>query len=135
MSKKPDDFEDKFYQLRSEMEMCSSSLSKDIAFLHETLNTPEWIKTTAVALIFAVFGQTVIAVWWASQISSGQAAMSSQVKENTQFRIEWRETHGQTLAALQRLDINVNYLKNEVSKVVDKQSSHFKDINQIYNEE
>lgn len=135
MSKKPDDFEDKFYQLRSEMEMCSSTLSKDIAYLHEAVNTPEWVKTTAVALMFAVFGQTVVAVWWASQISSGQAEMANQVKENTHFRIEWRETHGKTLAALQRLDINVNYLKNEVGKVVDKQLTHFKDINNIYNED
>jgi len=129
------DLEDDFRKLRSDMDMCSASLSKDIQHLNSTMETPEWIKTTAVALIFAVFGQTVVAVWWASQISAGQAAMSSQVASNTEFRIDWRETHGKTLGALQRLDINVNYLKNEVAGIISKQSTHFKDINQIYNEE
>lgn len=78
-----------------------------VALKNRELELPGWLRSTAVSILFAVFAQTITAVWWASNITTKQGILEAQVNTNTDFRIGWHEKHREVMSALQRLEIKL----------------------------
>jgi hypothetical protein len=93
--------------LKKDMSACQASIRQDILHLRETRSElPNWLKNSAVGIIFAIFTQTVASVWWASQISAGQENMYNDVAENTAFRVGWPEKHQEVMLKLTEISID-----------------------------
>ena len=80
---------------------------------NKELQLPDWVRTTAIALLFAVFAQTVTAVWWASNISTKQEVLESRINTNTSFRQGWHEKHSEVMSSLQRLEIKLEQIEKD----------------------
>lgn len=129
--------------LKRDMSSCQKGLAKEI----ETLKTreqdlPDWIKNAAGAIILAIFAQTISTVWWASELSAKQSTLTVAVAKNTKFIDNWPSMHNEVMIGLTELKTDSRHmkqmlseLKNENLEIKAKQYGHFKDINNIYNEE
>ncbi|MCS5550432.1 MAG: hypothetical protein NZ811_02825 [Gammaproteobacteria bacterium] len=80
---------------------------------NKELQLPDWVRTTAIALLFAVFAQTVTAVWWASNISTKQEVLEARINTNTSFRMGWHEKHAEVMSSLQRLEIKLEQIERD----------------------
>lgn len=125
------------------MSSCQQGLAKDMdALKNKEADLPSWIKNAAGAIILAIFAQTVSTVWWASEISAKQASMQFQVNKNTQFIEAWPAMHNEVMIGLAEIKKDSDHmtemlhaLKAENADIKSKQFTHFKDINNIYNEQ
>jgi ABC-type proline/glycine betaine transport system substrate-binding protein len=89
-------------------------IKADLATLkNRELELPEWVRTTAVAILFAVFAQTITAVWWASNISTKQEVLESRVDVNTDFRLGWHDKHREVMSSLQRVEIKLENIEKD----------------------
>jgi hypothetical protein len=129
--------------LKRDMSACQSALHKDIELLKSTkAELPSWLKNSAVGMILAIFAQTVSTVWWASELSTKQQNIQVQVTKNTAFIDAWPAMHNEVMIGLAELKKDSDHmtemlrdLKAEYADIKSKQFTHFKDINNIYNED
>jgi hypothetical protein len=107
--------------LKKDMSACQASLKQDILHLKDTrAELPQWLKSSAVAIVFAIFSQTIASVWWASQITAGQNNMSLQVEANTQFRLGWPQKHREVMIKLTEITVdnkNIKSMLHDIKKV------------------
>jgi hypothetical protein len=128
--------------LKRDMTSCQAALHKDIEFLKlRDPQLPKWLKNAAGAVVIAIFAQTVSTVWWASELSTRQEAMQIQTDKNTAFIDAWPSMHQEVMVGLAEIKAEsrhmkemLNSLKEENATIKAKQFTHFKDINNIYNE-
>jgi len=124
------------------MSSCQAALHKDIEFLKlRDPQLPKWIKNAAGAVVIAIFAQTVSTVWWASELSARQEALQIQTDKNTAFIDAWPTMHQEVMVGLAEIKAESRHmkemlhaLKEENATIKAKQFTHFKDINNIYNE-
>ncbi len=87
--------------LKRDMSSCQAGLHKDIEFLKGSkAELPQWLKNSAVGIIFAIFAQTISTVWWASELSTKQSSMQIQVNKNTAFIESWPAMHNEVMIGL-----------------------------------
>jgi hypothetical protein len=111
--------------LKSQMGTCQESISKEIEYLkRRKADVPQWIKTASIAIIFAIFGQTVSVVWWASSIASHTDNMQLQVDKNTKFVETWPTLHNEVMIGLKEIQIENRNIKELLKEVRVLQSGH-----------
>ena len=66
---------------------------------------PNWIRNGGVALFLAIFAQAMASVWWASEITNTQQNIVSDVKVNTQYRIQSSERYNEIMIELTKLQV------------------------------
>jgi len=111
--------------LKSQMGTCQQSISKEIEYLkNRKADVPQWIKTASIAIIFAIFGQTVSVVWWASNIAAHTDNMQLQVDKNTKFVENWPARHNEVMLGLKEIQINNENIKEMLKEVRTFQSGH-----------
>jgi ABC-type metal ion transport system substrate-binding protein len=128
--------------LKRDMTSCQAALHKDIEFLKlRDPQLPKWLKNAAGAVVIAIFAQTVSTVWWASELSARQEAIQIQTDKNTAFIDAWPTMHQEVMIGLAEIKAESRHmkemlhaLKEENATIKAKQFTHFKDINNIYNE-
>jgi ABC-type metal ion transport system substrate-binding protein len=128
--------------LKRDMSSCQAALDKDIEFLKlRDPQLPKWLKNAAGAVVIAIFAQTVSTVWWASELSARQEAIQIQTDKNTAFIDAWPTMHQEVMVGLAEIKAESRHmkemlhaLKEENATIKAKQFTHFKDINNIYNE-
>jgi len=74
---------------------------------------PDWVRSTSIALLFAIFAQTITAVWWASNITTKQEVLESRISTNTDFRLGWHDKHREVMSSLQRLEIKLEQIEKD----------------------
>jgi hypothetical protein len=95
------------------MEAKVASLETEIALMkndiltikHKEAQLPIWLRRSAVALILAVFSQTIAVVWWASSLSANVENISKEVKLNTAFRVEFPTLHEEVMVKLAIIEV------------------------------
>jgi ABC-type metal ion transport system substrate-binding protein len=128
--------------LKRDMSSCQAALHKDIEFLKlRDPQLPKWLKNAAGAVVIAIFAQTVSTVWWASELSARQEVLQIQTDKNTAFIDAWPTMHQEVMVGLAEIKAESRHmkemlhaLKEENATIKAKQFTHFKDINNIYNE-
>ena len=123
--------------LKRDMTSCQAALHKDIEFLKlRDPELPKWIKNAAGAVVIAIFAQTVSTVWWASELSTKQEAIQTQVDKNTNFIDAWPSMHQEVMIGLAEIKAESKHMKDmlhnlqeENDAIKAKQYGHFKDIN------
>jgi hypothetical protein len=78
-----------------------------------SVRVPNWIRNSGIALFLAIFGQTMTAVWWASEITNTQANILADVKVNTQYRMESSERYNDIMIEITKLQVMMESLINE----------------------
>jgi hypothetical protein len=114
--------------LKKDMSACQASIRQDLLHLKESRSElPQWLKNSAVGIIFAIFSQTIASVWWASQISAGQNNMSQQVEANTSFRLSWPEKHQEVMLKLTEISVdnqNMKGMLHDIKKLQNTDHGH-----------
>lgn len=111
--------------LKRDMAACQNGLHKDIAMLKEAKqDLPGWLRTSAIAVIFAIFGQTVTSVWWAATITSRQEAIQSRVEMNSNVISAVAKTHEEVMLSLREIEINNKNMKEMLHDIKIKQNGH-----------
>jgi hypothetical protein len=111
--------------LKKDMSACQASIKQDINHLKDTrAELPQWLKSSAVAIVFAIFSQTIASVWWASQITAGQNNMSLQVEANTAFRLGWPEKHQEVMLELREISVDNQNIRNMLQEIKNLQNGH-----------
>lgn len=125
MEKRVSSIETDLELLKRDMATCQNGLHKDIAMLKEAKqDLPQWLKTSAIAVIFAIFGQTITSVWWAATITSRQEAMQSKVDMNSNIIAAVAKTHEEVMLSLREIQINNKNMKEMLHDIKNKQSGH-----------
>tara|TARA_Y100000385_G_scaffold264233_1_gene297433 strand:- start:5186 stop:5533 length:348 start_codon:yes stop_codon:yes gene_type:complete len=70
-----------------------------------SVRIPNWIRNGGIALMMAVFAQSMAAVWWASKVENTQNNIMNDVKVNTEFRIQSSERYNEIMIELTKLQI------------------------------
>lgn len=111
--------------LKRDMSACQASIHKDIAILKDQKqDLPLWLKSSAIAVIFAIFGQTITSVWWAATITSRQEAMQSKVDMNSNIITAVAKTHEEVMLSLREIQINNKNMKEMLHDIKNKQNGH-----------
>jgi hypothetical protein len=98
--------------LKRDMTTGQASLSKEIEYLkHRKQYIPPWVKSGAVIVLLAVFGQTITSVWWAASISSKQISIQSEVTRNSNFIAAWPAMHEEVMLGIRELQVDSKNLK------------------------
>ncbi len=142
MEKRVNSLETELEILKRDMSSCQAGLHTDIEFLKGSkAELPQWLKNSAVGIIFAIFAQTVSTVWWASELSTKQSSMQIQVNKNTAFIDSWPSMHNEVMIGLadiksesRHMKEMLHEIKKENSLIKAKQFGHFKDINNTFND-
>ena len=70
-----------------------------------SVRLPNWIRNSGVALLGAIFAQTMAAVWWASSITNTQTNIISDVKTNTEYRLASAERYNEIMIELAKIEV------------------------------
>lgn len=70
-----------------------------------SVRIPNWIRNGGIALMMAVFTQSMAAVWWASKVENTQNNIMNDVKVNTEFRLQSSERYNEIMIELTKLQI------------------------------
>ena len=70
-----------------------------------SVRLPNWIRNSGVALLGAIFAQTMAAVWWASSITNTQTNIISDVKTNTEYRLASAERYNEIMIELTKIEV------------------------------
>jgi hypothetical protein len=78
-----------------------------------SVRVPNWIRNSGIALFITLIGQTMTAVWWASEITNTQMNILADVKVNTQYRMESSERYNDIMIEITKLQVMMESLINE----------------------
>ena len=70
-----------------------------------SVRIPNWIRNGGIALMMAVFAQSMAAVWWASKVENTQNNIMNDVKVNTEYRMQSSERYNEIMIELTKLQI------------------------------
>jgi len=125
MEKRVNSLETEITLLKSQMGTCQQSINKEIEYLkNRKADVPQWIKNASIAIIFAIFGQTVSVVWWASNIAAHTDNMQVQVDRNTKFVSNWPDRHNEVMLGLKEIQVENKNIKEMLKEVRIMQSNH-----------
>ena len=77
-----------------------------------SVRLPNWIRNSGVALLGAIFAQTMAAVWWASSIANTQLNIIDDVKTNTEYRMSSAERYNDIMIELAKIEVMLENLFN-----------------------
>ena len=78
-----------------------------------SVRLPNWIRNSGVALLGAIFAQTMAAVWWASSIANTQLNLIDDVRTNTEYRVSSAERYNDIMIELAKIEV---MLENHFNK-------------------
>ena len=81
---------------------------------------PLWLKNSAIAIIFALFTQTITAVWWASELTANQKQIKYQVSLNTEFRSTYPAMQQNMVVKLTQIQTENRHIKDMLHEIKDK---------------
>ena len=93
---------------------------------------PQWLKSSAIAMLGAIFLQTVTAVWWASEITTTQRVIKEEVSVNSSFREKYPKTQQDVIVKLTEMQSENRHMKEMIHEV--KEKLRFVDIKTQLNE-
>jgi hypothetical protein len=109
--------ETKLIEIENKLESMHSALQRQEKELDSwrsrSVRVPNWIRNSGIALFLAIFGQTMTAVWWASEITNTQTNILADVKVNTQYRMESSERYNDIMIEITKLQVMMETLINE----------------------
>jgi len=79
-----------------------------------------WLKNSAIAIIFALFTQTITAVWWASELTANQKQIKYQVSLNTEFRSTYPAMQQNMVVKLTQIQTENRHIKDMLHEIKDK---------------
>lgn len=99
----------KLLEIESRLERMHNALQRQEVELQSwrerSVRIPNWIRNGGIALMMAVFAQSMAAVWWASKVENTQMNIMNDVKVNTEFRIQSSERYNEIMIELTKLQI------------------------------
>ena len=99
----------KLLEIESRLERMHNALQRQEVELQSwrerSVRIPNWIRNGGIALMMAVFAQSMAAVWWASKVENTQNNIMNDVKVNTEFRIQSSERYNEIMIELTKLQI------------------------------
>lgn len=81
---------------------------------------PQWLKSSAIAMLGAIFLQTVTAVWWASEITTTQRNIKEEVSTNSAFRGKYPKTQQDVMVKLTEMQSESRHMKSMLDEVKNK---------------
>ena len=93
---------------------------------------PQWLKSSAIAMLGAIFLQTVTAVWWASEITTTQRVIKEEVTINSSFREKYPKTQQDVIVKLTEMQAETRHMKEMLHEV--KEKLRFVDIKKQHKE-
>ena len=66
---------------------------------------PNWIRNGGITMCIVLFGQSMTAVWWASEITNTQQNMLADVKVNTEYRIASTERYNDIMIEIVKIQV------------------------------
>ena len=81
---------------------------------------PQWLKSSAIAMLGAIFLQTVTAVWWASEITTTQRNIKEEVTTNSAFRGKYPKTQQDVMVKLTEMQSESRHMKSMLDEVENK---------------
>lgn len=109
--------ETKLLEIENKLESMHNALQRQEKELDSwrsrSVRVPNWIRNSGIALFLAIFGQTMTAVWWASEITNTQTNILADVKTNTQYRMESSERYNDIMIEITKLQVMMETLINE----------------------
>ena len=81
---------------------------------------PKWLKTSAIAFLFAMFGQIMTSVWWASSITTTVGHINKEVTLNTEFRLEWPRLHQEVVVGLTEIKTQYKAVDEKLQDIKSK---------------
>ena len=103
------DTDNKLLEIESRLERMHNALQRQEVELQSwrerSVRIPNWIRNGGIALMMAVFAQSMAAVWWASKVENTQNNIMNDVKVNTEFRIQSSERYNEIMIELTKLQI------------------------------
>lgn len=110
------------------MEKRVDSIETELALVKQELQLirgphgtiPTWLKSASVAMLMAIFAQTITAVWWASEITAKQNQLSEKVKVNTSFRTDYPKTQQEIMVKLTEIQAENKHMKEMLHDVKNK---------------
>ncbi len=110
------------------MEKKIQSLETQIAIMQSDINTimnsepklPQWLKSSALVVLMAMFGQIMTSVWWAASITSKLDSINEEVHLNTDFRMGWHKLHEVTIVSLKEIQIKTEHTEDMLREIKNK---------------
>ena len=110
------------------MEKKIQSLETQIALMQSDISTimnrepklPQWLKSSALVVLMAMFGQILTSVWWAASITSKLDNISEDVGLNTEFRLEYPKMHEETMVSLKEIQVKTEHTESMLHEIKNK---------------
>ena len=103
------DTDTKLLEIESRLERMHNVLQRQETELQSwrerSVRIPNWIRNGGIALMMAVFAQSMAAVWWASKVENTQVNIMNDVKENTEYRMQSSERYNEIMIELTKLQV------------------------------
>jgi hypothetical protein len=108
--------ETKLLEIENKLESMHAALERQEKELdswrERSVRVPNWIRNSGIALFLAIFGQTMTAVWWASEITNTQSNILADVKVNTEYRMQSAERYNDIMIEITKLQVMMESLIN-----------------------
>ena len=109
--------ETKLLEIENKLESMHAALERQEKELdswrERSVRVPNWIRNSGIALFLAIFGQTMTAVWWASEITNTQSNILADVKVNTEYRMQSAERYNDIMIEITKLQVMMESLIND----------------------
>ena len=110
------------------MEKKIQSLETQIALMQSDISTimnrepklPQWLKSSALVVLMAMFGQIMTSVWWAASITSKLDNINEDVGLNTEFRLEYPKMHEETMVSLKEIQVKTEHTESMLHEIKNK---------------
>ena len=118
------DTDTKLLEIENKLERMHNALQRQEkeldAWRDRSVRVPNWIRNGGIALLMAVFAQSMAAVWWASKVENTQASILKDVQTNTEYRISSTERYNEIMIELTKVSVNqdlmMKHLENYLTK-------------------
>jgi len=88
------------------------------ALTNKEATLPLWVRRSALAILLAVFSQTIAVVWWASSISTNVQYISKEVSLNTEFRMAFPMMHEEVMVKLSKIEVQSAIMDSRLKDVL-----------------
>jgi hypothetical protein len=86
-----------------------------------SVRVPNWIRNSGIALFITLIGQTMTAVWWASEITNTQINIQEDVQTNTEYRISSTERYNEIMIELTKVSVNQDLMMKQLENYLTKE--------------
>jgi len=111
------DTDTKLLDIEARLERMHNALQRQETELQSwrerSVRIPNWIRNGGIALMMAVFAQSMAAVWWASKVENTQVNIMNDVKVNTEYRMQSSQRYQEIMIELTKLQVMMESLINE----------------------